>query len=140
MKRTEQIFIVDDDPIFSELLIGVIEERGFFNIKTFFSGDDCLKEIHRKPSLVLLDYNLNGEKGIDTLKQIVSYDSTIPVIFVSGQADIQDAVDTLRYGAFDYVPKGGKFIEKLDTALDSLEKATAMVSKPSRLMNLFGLS
>ena len=70
MKRTEQVFIVEDDPIFAELLIGIIEERGFAHIKTFFSGDDCLKEIHKKPSLVLMDYNLNGEKGIDTLKQI----------------------------------------------------------------------
>lgn len=137
MKRNDLVFVVDDDPIFSELLIDKLEERGFTSIETFFSGESCIKEIHRKPALILLDYNLHGEKGIETLKNIVSYDSNIPVVFVSGQDDIQNAVDTLRYGAFDYITKNNGFLMKLDATLHAIRRAQELVSKPNRLGRFF---
>ena len=64
---------------------------------------DKIKE--EKPDAVLLDIMLPGVSGLEVLKKIRETDTQLPVIMLSAQGDVETAVDSLRFGAYDYFPK-----------------------------------
>jgi DNA-binding NtrC family response regulator len=104
------LFLVDDDAIFLKLL--EIEFKGHteFRISTFPTGEACVANLQLRPSIIVLDYHLNGidklaMNGLETLNQIKSYDSNIPVIMLSSQDKIEVAVNCMHNRAFDYVVK-----------------------------------
>lgn len=99
------IFIVDDEQAISKLLSYWVKDRWKYNAETFSSGEDVIKNLNKKPDLVLLDIMLPGVNGIETLKKIKQFDENLPVIMLSAQGSIEVAVDSLRYGAYDYFTK-----------------------------------
>lgn len=107
-KRT--VFLVDDDPSHNEMLKNHLAAKLDVNITTFSTGEDCLRNLDKNPDVVVLDYNLDSESkdaqnGIEILKKIKAADPSIEVIMLSGQEKLEVAVETMKYGAFDYVIK-----------------------------------
>ncbi|MBU0765340.1 MAG: response regulator [Bacteroidetes bacterium] len=106
------IFIVDDNRMFLESLEFNLRKNLKFTpeIRKYATGEDCLKDMHLKPAIIILDYLLNSEKvsamnGIEVLKKIKMINSRTFVIMLSGQDRIDVAVDTMKYNAFDYIVK-----------------------------------
>jgi DNA-binding NtrC family response regulator len=125
MKSLSQthLFIVEDNFIYSYLIEAMLKEYGNFKLTTFATGEQCIKALHSKPDLIILDYNLDkGINGLETFKAIHSLKPEIPVIILSGQTDVQVAADFLKAGATDYIEKKdkNKSTEKL---IDSILKA-----------------
>lgn len=107
-----KIFIVDDEPLLSEMLTDYLKEQyQGFTIKSFPTGEDCLENLHENPDAVVLDFYLNSKEkdasnGIDILKEIKKRNSTLPVIMLSSQKSYGVATKTIMYGAVHYVLKG----------------------------------
>jgi two-component system, NtrC family, response regulator AtoC len=99
------VFIVDDEPAISKLLSYWVKDKWKYDVEVFASGEDVLKRLNAKPDLILLDIMLPGLDGLETLKRIKHYDENLPVIILSAQGSIEVAVESLRYGAYDYFPK-----------------------------------
>lgn len=99
------IFIVDDEQAISKLLSYWVKDRWKYQVETFSNGEDAIMSLNKKPDLVLLDIMLPGVNGIETLKKIKQFDENLPVIMLSAQGSIEVAVDSLRYGAYDYFTK-----------------------------------
>ncbi len=119
------IFIVEDDKIFQELLKQKLNSLNAGPIEVFQSGEECLNSIYKNPKIVLLDYNLGNMDGLEVLKRIKSYNPDIHVILLSGQEKLEVAINTLKYGAYDYVIKNEvtfKRIEQLIGRITKLEK------------------
>ncbi len=118
-RANPNIFIVDDEPLLSEMLSDyLLSKYGGFNIKSFATGEACLPHIIQRPDVVVLDYYLNTKErdaanGIDILKEIKSLDKTIPVIMLSSQKKYATAAKTIMYGAVHYVPKGQDAFEQV---------------------------
>ncbi len=105
----KRILLVDDEPEFLEVLREFIATLGY-PVETASNGPDALLAVLRnRPDLVCLDISMPGMNGVETLKQIRSLDRTIPVIMLTGEADIQRIGNALTGGAFAYVPKSAKF-------------------------------
>jgi polysaccharide export outer membrane protein len=71
--------------------------------------------------------------GFEVLNKIKRFDPNINVVMVSGQEDLQIALNALKYGAFDYIIKGDQEIEKMEsviTRITNLDKEIKR-SKPS---------
>lgn len=106
------IFIVDDEPLLSEMLTDyLIEKHRGFKIKSFPTGETCLMSLHENPDAVVLDYYLNSKEknaanGIDILKEIKKRNNSLPVIMLSSQKSYGTASQTIMYGAVHYVIKG----------------------------------
>ncbi|MEN6614936.1 MAG: sigma-54 dependent transcriptional regulator, partial [Syntrophorhabdus sp.] len=73
-------------------------------------GIRLLKSEH--PQCILLDLKMPGMDGIETLHELKKIDESIPVIIVTGYADIPTAVQTIKLGAYDYLTKPPQ-VEKL---------------------------
>ncbi len=99
------IFIVDDEQAISKLLSYWAKDKWKYQVETFANAEDALRNLNKKPDVILLDIMLPGMDGIETLKRIKHLDENLPVIMLSAQGSIEVAVEALRYGAFDYFTK-----------------------------------
>src|SRR3972149_10770397 len=99
------IMVVDDEREIREALDGVLADEGF-NVVVAGSTEEALKKLEaRAPELVLLDIWLPGADGIEALKEIKSTHPDIPVIMISGHANIETAVRATKLGAYDFIEK-----------------------------------
>lgn len=99
------IFIVDDEQSISKLLSFWVKDKWGYEVEIFPNSESMFKKMISKPDLILLDIMLPGLDGIETLRRIKQIDENLPVIMLSAQGRIDVAVDSIKYGAFDYFSK-----------------------------------
>ena len=144
LKRfTANIFLVDDDVLCLNLYTQFLKQLGYTNVRMFDNGNDCLQSLDElNPDIIFLDYNMDDLNGIDVLKQIKKFNPSIIVLFISGQEDIEIAVNTIKHGALDYVVKSSLSTEKMKTIMERIEnrmpaEAAATVAQKSFIKRLF---
>lgn len=101
------ILIVDDEEDIRDLIAGILQDEGY---ETRVAGDSesALREIEaRRPSLLLQDIWLQGSKrdGLEVLRLVKSRHKDLPVIMISGHANIETAVKAIKLGAYDFIEK-----------------------------------
>lgn len=117
------IFFVDDDKMMLNLMEYTFKCREGFEVKSFFSGEECIKHLHLNPRLIVLDYYMgtdeeNAMTGLDTLKKINELSQEVPVIILSREKDKDTIEEFKKEGAIRYVVKDDYFI---DTLIESIE-------------------
>jgi DNA-binding NtrC family response regulator len=119
-KDPVKIFVVEDDPTYTKFLKYVLGLNPDFEVQFFGSGQECVNNLHKKPSVITLDYSLPDMPGEKVLRQIRDFDPDISVIIISAQEKIGTAVELLKAGAFDYIAKDE---EAKDRILNSINNA-----------------
>lgn len=131
------LFIVDDNKLLVTDLKYFLQNRfgGSVNISTFEDGESCLKKVDKNTNIVILDYFLNGEDGLEILKAIKIINPKTEVIMLSSNESIVIAIETFRAGASDYVIKGHGSWKKITKRVEYI------ITTPIRLMvREFGVS
>ena len=121
------IFLVDDEQIQNEMLKDYISSRFNYQIKTFETGEDAIKEVNLNPDVVVLDFHLNSVNpgslnGVEVLKKIKQLLPSTQVIMLSGQDKLEVAVDSMKYGAYDYVIKGETAFSRTENILNNINE------------------
>ncbi|MGH7781012.1 MAG: UDP-3-O-acyl-N-acetylglucosamine deacetylase [Candidatus Binataceae bacterium] len=101
----ETVLVVDDEERIRSSLRGILSDEGFRVVDT---GDapGVMDLIHREsPSIVLLDVWMPDLDGIELLRRIKARQPSVPVIMISGHANIQSAVAATKLGAADFIQK-----------------------------------
>lgn len=99
------ILVVDDDAGQRELLGDFLSRQGF-RVRVAESGEQALELLAETvPDLMISDVRMPGITGLDALRQARSSHPTLPVLLVTGYADVRDAVEAMRDGALDYIEK-----------------------------------
>jgi two-component system nitrogen regulation response regulator NtrX len=99
------ILIVDDEAGVRASLGGVLRDEGYA-VDTTESGEACLELVNQRTyDLILLDIWLPGMDGLAALEQLVHRAPDVPVIMISGHANIESAVRATKLGAFDFIEK-----------------------------------
>ena len=114
------IFIVEDSIVYKDLIVGYLEQKKFKNLKTYKNGEECLRDLHLKPDIIVLDYSFEGINGLEFMRKVRSENPTIDFIFLSGQSDVQIAVEIMKLGAADYIEKNEKAPYKLVHSIEHL--------------------
>lgn len=125
------LFIVDDDPFTCLIYKKYLSNLGFQNLKHFLSGIDCLNNLEQKPEIVLLDHEMSQLNGFEILKKIKRHNPNTDVIMVSGQEDMNTAIESLKHGAFDYIIKDNSETSRIENTLRRLSKLKALRGKVS---------
>jgi DNA-binding NtrC family response regulator len=115
------VYIVDDEQAISKLLSYWLKDKWGYDIEVFASGEEVLKRLYQKPDLVLLDIMLPGMDGMEVLKRIKQVDENLPVLMLSAQGKIEVALESLKFGAYDYFPKPID-LQKLEPAIKNAIK------------------
>ncbi|WP_116106313.1 sigma-54-dependent transcriptional regulator [Lewinella sp. IMCC34191] len=100
-----KIFVVEDDPFYGKLLKHHLSLNPDFDVELFTSGKACLEALYRKPDVISIDYGLPDMNGSELFSRIREQNSGVPIVIISGQDDINTAVDLLKRGAQDYIVK-----------------------------------
>src|SRR4051812_47890186 len=97
--------IIDDDAWVRRLFRRILEEMGSLVLEAEDGKAGLALCRERKPGVVLLDLRMPEMDGLDVLSTLVAEHPETPVIVVSGQGTMTDAVEALRRGAWDFVAK-----------------------------------
>lgn len=120
--KNHLIYIVEDNKIMNRLTTEHLKKHGCTNVQSFYSGEECLQSLKKGeiPQIVVQDYNMPGINGIDVLKIVKKKHPQTQFIFLTSNDDIEIAVNTIKYGAFDYIVKDNMSMEKLAYKIDTL--------------------
>lgn len=100
-----KILVIDDEEFFRTFL-GELFTRNGHEVFQASTGGEALALVETaRPHVVLLDFSLVGETGLDILIRLKRRFPDIPVIMVTGQTRVEAAVDLVKAGACDYVAK-----------------------------------
>jgi len=98
------ILIVDDEIGPRESLRMIL--KPYYNVFTVESGYAAIQMAQQIAlDVITLDLKMPGISGIDTLKEIRGIDRDVIVIIITGYGTLQSAIEAIRYGVFDYIPK-----------------------------------
>jgi two-component system nitrogen regulation response regulator NtrX len=117
-----KVLVVDDDPRARDTLINVLSSENYITFPAE-DGESAIEMVKNNDiNLVLLDLMLPDLNGIDVLKSIKELKPALPVIMISGLAQIQDAVQATKHGAYDFLEKSSfdkdKFLTLIRNALE----------------------
>ncbi|TXB62432.1 sigma-54-dependent transcriptional regulator [Phaeodactylibacter luteus] len=122
MNTAFRIFIVEDDPTYQRMVRYFLELNPDHEVHTFATGQECLDNLNLRPHFVSLDYSLPDMTGEEVLMRIKAFDEHINVVILSGQRDIDIAVDLVaRKGAYDYITKEKDFRARLESHIQNIK-------------------
>ena len=105
MNRNASVFIVDDDDAVRSSLRLLLKSVGLPAI-AYASASEFLSAWQaEQPGCVVLDVRMPGMSGIELQHELNRRGAIMPVIFISGHADIPMAVEAIQHGAFDFLQK-----------------------------------
>lgn len=133
-----RIFVVEDDPLYGEMLKHHLSLNPDNEVHLFKTGSDCLRNLYRIPTLISLDYSLPDMSGLDVMRQIKKENADIPVVIVSGQEDVSTAVTLLREGAYDYFVKDDDVKDRLWNVIKKIRENLLLKSEISYLKEEIG--
>lgn len=99
------LLIVDDDEVFRRRLARAFDERGY-DTRTAASYDEAVASARRdSPELALVDLRMPGRSGLELVRALKEIDEATRIVVLTGYSSISTAVDAMRLGATNYLPK-----------------------------------
>ncbi len=102
-KNAKSVLIVDDDDVIRDFFTRALTG---YRVLAAANGEEAVNVVKKdRPSLVLLDINMPGIDGIETLRRIKAFDNSIPVIMLSAYATLETNLQAARLGAYNSISK-----------------------------------
>jgi FixJ family two-component response regulator len=122
-KEQPVVYVVDDDAGVRQALDSLIRSVGF-SVQTFASAQDFLNSKRTSvPGCLVLDVRMPGLSGLDLQRDLTEADIHLPVIFVTGHADIPMSVGAMKAGAVEFLTKPVRDQDLLDAIQQAIERA-----------------
>ncbi|HXB23080.1 MAG TPA: response regulator transcription factor [Candidatus Solibacter sp.] len=130
------VFVIDDDGAVRASIQGLLESVGLRS-ESFGTAQEFLR-IQRPdgPSCLVLDVRLPGINGLDFQRQLADVGLRIPIIFITGHADIPMTVRAMKSGAVEFLTKPFRDQDLLDAIQQALDRDRAARQQQSELSEL----
>ena len=141
---TAEILIVDDNSDIRNILNELIIDAGY-KTRVAANYNQALNEIDKKvPDVAILDVKLDkgDNDGIQLLSHIKSKNKDVPVIMISGHANIEMAISSLKHGAFEFVEKPfdqSRLLNFISRAVENLSLKTLNREYENKLFSSYDL-
>ena len=133
MGRVYRVLIVDDDKNIRRMIEINLRREKEYEVLMAANGEACLRVLTEEiPDLVLLDIQMPGIDGIETLKRIREEYPKIPVVMISAHGTIETAVQAMKLGAYDFLTKPFS-AERLLVTVKNAIKNSALQEEVDRL-------
>ena len=132
MNRKTRVLVVDDDPVFQEL---VPEQLSMLDFEAAVAGTgrealDALRQTDY--DVVLLDVNMPGVSGIEVLREIRQLDDAPEVIMLTGDNSLSTGIEAMRRGAYDYLTKPAQ-LDKMEAVIRKADEKRRLVRRNAGL-------
>jgi DNA-binding NtrC family response regulator len=126
------IFVVEDNQMYNKLVVSYLKTNKFTNVESYLSGEEALKNMEKNPEIVIQDYLLEGMTGIEVLVKAKKINPNVEFIFLSGQDSIDIAINSMKYGAYDYIVKDQMALQKMVNKINKITSVTELVKSNKR--------
>ena len=139
-----EILVVDDNSDIRLLIAGILKDKGF-KVREAANFDQAINEINIKmPDAAVIDVKLDkgDNDGIEILNHMKKIDEDIPVIMISGHANVQMAVDSLKMGAFEFLQKpfsSERLLNFVKRAIENIDLKKEKKILENKLFNSFDI-
>ena len=104
-KTSKKIWILDDDKSIRWVLQKALEKNGYV-VTSFSNTNEAINHFnHDMPDLIISDIKMPGESGLQFLEKVKTKFTSIPIIIMTAFSDLDSAVDSYAFGAYEYLPK-----------------------------------
>lgn len=118
--RTPLVMVVDDDVDVRASLLDMFASVSL-EAMAFESASDMLRHgIPDRPCCLVLDLRLPGTGGLEVQAQLREMNQSVPIVFITGHADVATSVRAMKAGAVDFLPKPFRQQELLDAVIAAL--------------------
>lgn len=119
---TPTVMVIDDDEAVRSSLKLLLRSVKL-PVTVYSSAQEFLpKYMVDQPGCLIVDVRMPGMSGLELQQQLNLRGAMVPVIFITGHGDISMAVEAMRQGAFDFIPKPFRDQDLLDRVQKALEK------------------
>ena len=124
-----KILIIEDEAAIRRVLIKIIsEENDTYQVEEAEDGLQGVEMVMKDDfDLILCDIKMPKMDGVEVLQKIKKIKPEIPIVMISGHADLDTAVNTMRLGAFDYISKPPDLNRLLNTVRNALDRKELVV-------------
>lgn len=126
------IFVVEDNQMYNKLVVSYLKTNKFSNIESYHTGEDAINNLDKNPDIVIQDYLLDGMTGIEVLIKAKKTNPNVEFIFLSGQDSIDVAINSMKYGAYDYIVKDQMALQKMVNKIHKINSVTELVKSNKR--------
>jgi FixJ family two-component response regulator len=131
----EIVFIIDDDESVRSSL-SLFLQLSDYNVESFESSEEFLnREGHKKAGCIILDVNMPGKSGLELQEELISRNSHLPVIFITGYGNIRMGVDTVKKGAVNYLEKPFNEEELLHSVSEAVTLSFKIIAENEEILN-----
>jgi signal transduction histidine kinase len=124
-ERTPKVLVVDDEEWMRDACVEILQPEGF-EVLTAADGPAGLDLLRRcSPDLILVDLKLPGMDGLAYLGSVKAFDPDLVAIMITGYATLEVAVEAMKAGAYDFLPKPFKPADLRGVARRGLEHRAA---------------
>ena len=140
-----EVLVIDDNFDIRNLISNILKEKNY-DVREAANYDQASFEIDKKlPDIAVVDVKLDkgeNEDGIDLLKKIKKLTDLVPVIMISGHANVQMAVDSLKLGAYEFITKpfaSEQLLNFISRALENINLKKENFQLENKLFHSFDL-
>jgi len=121
MPSEPTVFVVDDDPAVRDSLRWLLQSVDLA-VETFATGEEFLRAYDpARPGCLVLDVRMPGMSGLRLQDELAAHGITLPIIILTGYAEVQTAVRAMKTGAFDFIEKPYSDEQLLDRIHHAIE-------------------
>jgi FixJ family two-component response regulator len=119
------VHVVDDDEPTRRTTARLLAAAGF-DVRTYANGDDLLAHLESNtPACILLDVRMPGQSGFEIQETLMKRGISLPIVFLTGYAEIPETVRAIRDGAVDFLTKPTDQRVLIEAVTRALEKGAA---------------
>jgi len=139
-----EILVVDDNLDIRQLISGILKDHGL-DVREAANFDQALLEINKKlPDVAIIDVKLDkgDNDGIELLDRLKKIDDDVPAIMISGHANVQMAVDSLKLGAFEFIQKpfsSERLLNFINRAIENIDLKKEKRALESKLFHSYDI-
>jgi len=141
---TKEVLVIDDNSDIRQLISSILNDQGL-NVREAANFDQAMIEINKKlPDVAIIDVKLDkgDNDGLELLEYIKKADEEVSVIMISGHANVQMAVDSLKLGAFEFIQKpfsSERLLNFLNRAIENVDLKKEKKDIESKLFHSYDI-
>jgi len=133
-REQEIIFLIDDDESVRSSLTLFLQLNDY-QAESFESAEEFLqRDHHAGAGCIILDVNLSGKSGLELQEELVNRNSQLPIIFITGYANIHMSVHALKKGAVNYLEKPFEEEEILQSVSEALALSRKIITESEEIL------
>jgi FixJ family two-component response regulator len=130
----ESVFVIDDDESVRSSL-SLFLQLCNYNVESFESSEEYLaREDHTGAGCIILDVNMSGKSGLELQEVLISLNSHLPIIFITGYGNIHMSVETVKKGAVNYLEKPFNEEELLHSVSEAVALSHKMLAEKEEIL------